>query len=258
MRRGIIGQKLHNQIEDNNNVRYSDTIAEITYYDNIRNTASIRFANPNSGSIMTADNIAVKIEAGGFTKAALSIGQKCWISFIGNNLLCPVITNLCDDLYYDNISSKKTNSDQGAYLVNNTINDIDISSIKIISTILSTPILINDYLNEDVSTKYSLVSKDYTNTESIIESRQILMQLDKYKASEEGITNVDTNSTIKFKENGDIDIFVNGNTGIRINPTNKNISFFAKTISTTLTDTWTINGSVAINGSLKINNKEVM
>ena len=251
MRRGIIGQKLHNQIEDNNNVRYSDTIAEITYYDNIRNTASIRFANPNSGSIMTADNIAVKIEAGGFTKAALSIGQKCWISVIGNNLLCPVITNLCAVLYYDNIYSKKTNSDQGAYLVNNTINDIDISSINV------TP-MINDYLNEDVSTKYSLVSKDYTNTESIIESRQILMQLDKYKASEEGITNVDTNSTIKFKENGDIDIFVNGNTGIRINPTNKNISFFAKTISTTLTDTWTINGSVAINGSLKINNKEVM
>ena len=111
---GIIGDKLQQKIENNNNIRYSDTVAEITEYDNIKNTASVKFANPNNGSIMTADNIAVKINMGGLSQAALKIGQKCWISFIGNNLLCPVITNLCDDQYYDNIYSKKTNSDQGA------------------------------------------------------------------------------------------------------------------------------------------------
>lgn len=226
---GIIGDKLQQKIENNNNIRYSDTVAEITEYDNIKNTASVKFANPNNGSIMTADNIAVKINMGGLSQAALKIGQKCWISFIGNNLLCPVITNLCDDQYYDNIYSKKTNSDQGAYIVDSNINNIDINSIKI------TP-MIDDYFNDSVSSRYSLITKDYTDTEAIQEVRKIIMEIDKYKISEDGITNIKNNSTIKFKDNGDIDIFVNNNTGIRISPNSKSIEVY---------------------GSFKINGKEI-
>jgi hypothetical protein len=226
---GIIGDRLQQKIENNNNIRYSDTIAEITYYDNIRNTASIKFANPNNGSIMTANNIAVKITTGGLSQAALKIGQKCWISFIGNNLLCPVITNLCDDQYYDNIYSKKTNSDQGAYIIDSDINNIDIDSIEV------TP-MTDDYFNDSPSTKYSLITKDYTNTEAIQETRKIIMEIDKYKSSEDGITNIKNNSTVKFKDNGDIDIFVNNNTGIRISPNSKSIEVY---------------------GTFKINGKEI-
>ena len=226
---GIIGNKLQQKIENNNNIRYSDTVAEITEYDNIKNTESVKFANHNNGSIMTADNIAVKINMGGLSQAALKIGQKCWISFIGNNLLCPVITNLCDDQYYDNIYSKKTNSDQGAYIVDSNINNIDIDSIKI------TP-MTDDYFNDSVSSRYSLITKDYTDTEAIQEVRKIIMEIDKYKTSEDGITNIKNNSTIKFKDNGDIDIFVNNNTGIRISPNSKSIEVY---------------------GSFKINGKEI-
>lgn len=226
---GIIGDRLQQKIENNNNIRYSDTIAEITYYDNIKNTASIRFANPNSGSIMTADNIAVKINMGGLSQAALKIGQKCWISFIGNNLLCPVITNLCDDQYYDNIYSKKTNSDQGAYIINSNINNININSIEV------SP-MINDYFNNSVSDKYCLITKDYTDTEAIQEVRKMIIEIDKYKTTEDGITNIKNNSTIKFKDNGDIDIFVNNNTGIRISPNSKSIELY---------------------GNFKINGKEI-
>ena len=226
---GIIGDKLQQKIENNNNIRYSDTVAEITEYDNIKNTASVKFANPNNGSIMTADNIAVKINMGGLSQAALKIGQKCWISFIGNNLLCPVITNLCDDQYYDNIYSKKTNSDQGAYIVDSNINNIDIDSIKV------TP-MTDDYFNDSVSSRYSLITKDYTDTEAIQEVRKIIMEIDNYKTSEDGITNIKNNSTVKFKDNGDIDIFVNNNTGIRISPNSKSIEVY---------------------GSFKINGKEI-
>lgn len=226
---GIIGNKVQKKIDDNNNIRYSDTIAEITYYDNIKNTASIRFANPNNGSIMTANNIAVKINMGGLSQAALEIGQKCLISFIGNNLLCPVITNLCDDQYYDNIYSKKTNSDQGAYIINSNINNININSIEV------SP-MINDYFNNSVSDKYCLITKDYTDTEVIQEVRKMIIEIDKYKTSEDGITNIKNNSTIKFKDNGDIDIFVNNNTGIRISPNSKSIELY---------------------GNFKINGKEI-
>ena len=226
---GIIGDKLQQKIDNNNNIRYSDTIAEITYYDNTRNVASIRFANPNNGSIMTASNVSVKINMGGLSNAALEIGQKCLISFIGNNLLCPVITNICDDLYYDNIYSRKTNSDQGAYIVDSNINLLDVNSIKI------SP-MTDDYFNDTTSTKYTSFSKDYTSTEAIIEIRKMLMEINKYKSSEDGITNMKNNSTIKFKDNGDIDIFVDNNTGIRISPNSKSIELY---------------------GTFKINGKEI-
>ena len=226
---GIIGDKLQQKIDNNNNIRYGDTVAEITYYDNIKNTASIRFANPNNGSVMTADNIAVKVNMGGLSQAALKVGQKCWVSFIGNNLLCPVITNLCDDQYYDNIYSRKTNSDQGAYIVNSNINNINIDSIEV------SP-MTDDYFNEAVFDKYCLITKDYTDTEAIQEVRKMIIEIDKYKTTEDGITNIKNNSTIKFKDNGDIDIFVNNNTGIRISPNSKSIEVY---------------------GSFKINGKEV-
>lgn len=144
-------------------------------------------------------------------------------------MLCPVITNLCDDQYYDNVYSKKTNSDQGAYIVDSNINDIDIDSIEV------TP-MTDDYFNDSPSTKYSLISKDYTNTEAVQETRKIIMEIDKYKTSEDGITNIKNNSTVKFKDNGDIDVFVNNNTGIRISPNSKSIEVY---------------------GTLKINGKEI-
>lgn len=227
---GIIGDKLQQKIENNNLIRYSDTIAEITDYDNLRNVASIRFTNPNSGSVMTADNIPVKISGGGLSQTALTIGQKCWISFIGGNLLSPIITNLYEDRYYDNVYSKKTNSDQGAYIIDSNINDVDIESIEV------TP-MIDDYFNDSVATKYSYITKDYTDTDAMQAVRKVIMEINKYKASEDGITNLKNNSTIKFKDNGDIDIFVSNNTGLRISPESKSIEIY---------------------GSFKINGKEVV
>ena len=67
---------------------------------------------------------------------------------------------------------------------------------------------------------------------------KMLMEIDKYKASEDGITNIKNNSTVKFKDNGDIDIFVDNNTGIRISPNSKSIELYG---------TFKINGKVVGN-----------
>ena len=74
------------------------------------------------------------------------------------------------------------------------------------------------------------------DTKAIQEVRKTIMEIDKYKSSEDGITNIKNNSTLKFKDNGDIDIFVNNNTGIRISPNSKSIEIY---------------------GSFKINGKEI-
>lgn len=241
---GIIKDKLQKTIDSTIVSKYGDTIAIITSYDNIKNTASIRFTNPNGGGVLTANNIAFKINTGGLTQATPSIGQKCWITFLGNNLLTPVITNLCDDEYYTNVYSKKTNADQGAYIVSSYINEID-TSIEI------NP-MTNDYMDNSPITKYNLLN-DYTDTNATSEVRTSLMELDKYKTDEDGITNLSTKSTVKFKNNGDIDIFVSGNTGIRINPNTKNISFFGKSLNTIASEQWNIDvPNVKINGNLEV------
>jgi len=228
---GVIRDRLQQIIKNNNNIHYGDTVGEITYYDNVKNTASVKFANPNNGEIMTADNVTFKTNWGGLTQATPVVGQKCWISFITNSVLCPIITNLYDDLYYNNVYSKKTNSDQGAYIIDSNINDLDIESIQI------TP-MVNDYFNDSIMDKYSTPIGDYVNTDAMLTVRKMLMEIDKYKASEDGITNIKNNSTVKFKDNGDIDIFVDNNTGIRISPNSKSIELYG---------TFKINGKVVGN-----------
>lgn len=242
---GIIADKLQRVVDNTNISKYGDTIAEITSYDKIKNTASIRFTNPNGGALLTANNITVKISNGGLSQASPAIGQKCLISFLNNNLLAPVITSFSEDEYFTKVYSKKNNADQGAYIVDDYINDVDIN--------INISPMINDYINTSQSSQYCYISKDYTNVDAAVETRKSLMEIDKYKDSEDGITNINTKSTVKFKDNGDIDIFVNNNTGIRINPNTKNISFFGKTMNTTLTDKWTINTpEVIINGNLEV------
>ena len=76
------------------------------------------------------------------------------------------------------------------------------------------------------STKYNNDLGDYTNVDTANVMHEILNTLDKYKDTEQGITNLATKSTVKLKENGDIDLFVTNNIGIRICPGNKTIEFY--------------------------------
>ena len=50
--------------------------------------------------------------------------------------------------------------------------------------------------------------------------------LDKYDSGDDGITNLISNGTIKVKKNGDIDIFVSNNIGIRISPNTGKINVY--------------------------------
>ena len=59
---------------------------------------------------------------------------------------------------------------------------------------------------------------------------EILDTINKYTVTEQGITNLETKSTIKFKDNGDIDIFVNNNTGIRIDANTQTINIYGLNI----------------------------
>jgi hypothetical protein len=214
---GAIKNTLKKEINENNRQRFNDTKATIVEYNPILNVAKIRFTDPNSGEKMYRENVAITNTLGGVTGSGIYPGQACTIAFIGNNIHNPVITGLTGSNY-----TNKTCTDQGAYIV-----DADISSVQKPKDI--TP-MISNWIEEDNTspTKYNNDLGDYTNIDVSAIIHEVLNTLDKYKNTEQGISSLKTKSTIKFRDNGDIDVFVANNIGIKISKADKSISLYGK------------------------------
>lgn len=214
---GIIKNTLQKQIDANRKQQFNDTTATIIEYNIVLNTAKIRFANPNGEGYLYRDNVSISNTLGGMTGAGIYPGQSCTITFMNNNMYAPVITGLIGTNY-----ANKTCKDQGAYIV-----DADILSCTKPAEIKP---MINNWIEENNTNqiKYNNDLGDYTQTDASESIHEALNTLDKYKSSEQGITNLKTKSTIKLKENGDIDIFVANNIGVKISKTDKSISLYGK------------------------------
>lgn len=215
---GIIKDKLQEQIQNYNNIKYGDTIAVIDKFNHVTNTANIHFHDPNSGVVHYAKNVAYKVQQGGIATAVPPAGTKCWISFLSNNLLTPVITSLCDDYYHKNSYSKKTNANSGAY-----INSYDVLQTDI--TIETTPMIKDYYINIEKQE-----FEEYSDIDITKRTQRQIMESDKYKPTENGVTDVITKSTIKIDEDGNINIFVNNNTGLKVCPETGSIEIYGQLI----------------------------
>jgi hypothetical protein len=213
----IIKNALNKQIQQNNAQQYNDTTATVLEYNHLNGTAKIKFRNPNGEGFLYRDNVRISDMLGGVTGSGIYPGQTCSITFIKNNIYAPVITGLTTNNY-----ANKTCSDQGAYIVDSGIGYIEKPN-KIIP-------MIQNWTEPDnkIKTKYINDLGDYTETDVSKTIHEMLNSLDKYTATEQGITSLTTKATTKFKDNGDIDIFVGNNVGIRISKIDKSISLFGK------------------------------
>lgn len=212
---GIIKDALNRQIQDDNRQMSFGTSATILNYYKESNTADIEFTDPNSGDAMFRASVPLAITMGGITGGCISAGQRCSISFVNNNIYSPIITGITDSLY-----SRKTCGDQGAYIVDSRI--LSCSKPEKIVPMSSDWI---DYDNKDKS-KYINDLSCFSELSAVHEVYELTSTIDKYKNTEQGITNLETGSTCKIKENGDIDIFVANNLGIRISPSSRSIDVY--------------------------------
>ena len=221
---GIIKNKLSEQIEQANKSQSKETTGVILRYNDITNTATIKFNNPNGEGTFKRDNVPVVNSLGGLSGAGIRVGQTCSISFRNGNAHAPVITGILNGYY-----NEKTNTDQGACLV-----DLEIISVTKPNI---TP-MTEQWLEEDNQYLSKYVNHFSTFAETDVSGKvyDIIRSIDKYTQKEQGITNLDTKSTIRLKENGDIDIFVSNNIGIRISPKTQTIGFY---------------------GSIQVNGKEI-
>lgn len=211
----IIKNVLKKQVDENNKQQFNDTTATILEYNPVLNVAKIRFTNPNGEGVLYRENVSLSNLLGGVTGAGIYSGQTCTITFLGNNIYAPVITGLTGSNY-----TNKTCTDQGAYIVDSNITTVEKPDVI-------NP-MINNWIEENNidTSKYNNNLGDYTNTDIASLIHEMLNTLDKYKVNEQGITNLNTKSTIKFRDNGDIDIFIANNIGIKISKADKSINLY--------------------------------
>lgn len=214
----IVGKKIKEKIDKAQIQQYGEVTGVILDYDKLSNTATIRYPNPHGGGYLYREHASVTTSLGGITSDAIRPGQKCSISFINNNIRAPRVTGITDSLYLD-----KTNTDQGAYLVDRATLTVEKRN--------GLPMIDNwfDDSNENTG-KYSTDYNDYTDTDVSGEVYNIINGIDKYKQDESGVTNLRHKTNVKHTENGDIEIFVSNNVGVRISTTDHKIYFYGKGI----------------------------
>lgn len=204
------------------NGSYNTVYAQVTQYDSVKNKASIEFQDAKSQGLMAIDNVPVQLGSGGVHSAGPFAGDHVWVTFANNSPLQPKIVALADENYNTSTREKLKHISQGTYVPDNISTRTNYDSNSIIDTTNIQPMTNDwlDYNNTNPSKYISFSTLDPSQQVSNTDS-----SLGYYNAEEPGITHPLNASTIKIRNNGIIDIFVDGNQGIRIDPSAKTINF---------------------------------
>lgn len=217
----LIKNSLQEQINNNNRIQFSDTTGTILEYDRTTETCKIKYLNPKGSGWLYRGNVTIANHAGGLASGSIFAGQKCSISFINSNIYNPVITGIPESYY-----TARSCSDQGAYLADDTVWKTGTPEHIIAMNL--------DWINDTGElSKYENSSARYTDIDVNQTSMDLITTLDKYEDDEVGLTNLKNKSTIKLRDNGDIDIFTSANTGIRICKDTGNIKFYGNDVEFT-------------------------
>lgn len=237
--------KLQEKIQQNTDMLFTSTTATILEYDHASNTASIKYMNPNGEGEVLRKNVQVCVPMGGITTAAPSPGTTCTVTFQANQIYAPIITGFADKSYAATVYPLKANTDEGAFVVSQSVNSLETESVK-------TAPMVDDWFNKTPMNP-DLCHEDM-DPDIGAEMFQMIYETDKYSSSDEGLTNIKTKSTVKTCENGDIEVFVSGNIGIRVSPSEKTVNIYGDGMVSG--DRWTLNvPDVVINGNVTINGK---
>ena len=228
-----IKDALNKQIDRNNKIQYGNTTGTILKYDETTNTCKIRYSNPSGEGDIFKDNVKISQNTGSITTGVNYTGKRCNVQIINGDIYSPVVTGIFDTDY-----QIKTNSDQGAYIASDEVFKTGTTE----HVIAMNQFWIDDK-NENVS-KYQNELTNYSDIDPDTQAIELLSSLERYEKEESGITNIFNKSTLKFKKNGDIDLFTGNNTGIRICRTG-NIKFYGTDIEFTNSKTETTDKSIS-------------
>lgn len=202
---GAIKDSINKQIDKYNKTQFGNTTGTILKYDKTTNVCIVKYPNPNGQGDITRKNVPITDNTGGIVTGADHTGKKCSISFIANNAYAPVIGGI-----YDNNYQNRLCSDQGSFIAGDEVYKVGTPE-HIIA--MNTDWI--DDKNKNID-KYQNDITNYSDIDADQEAIELVSSINRYNENDVGINNIYNKSTIKLKDNGDIDIFTENNTGIRI------------------------------------------
>ena len=211
---GAIKNAINKHIDENNFQTYKGTTGRIEEFNSSTNTATVSFTNESG--LFTIQEVPISNMLGGVCGFyGIRAGLDCMLEFRNGNVYSPVITGV-----YENFDSEKDMSDQGSLIIDSDILDLEEpQDIKPMAY---------DWIDKDNEHKDKYINEysEFIDCDIDKLSYDIIHNITHFKDNEQGLINMFTKSGIKLKDNGDIDIFVDNNSGIRISAKNKTVTVY--------------------------------
>ena len=204
--------------------KFTNATGQVVSYNKTHNIADVYIPSIIDGNGLSLKDVAVQIAGVGLHQSSLKRGDSVYIQFNNGSIFQPKILGKSDELYATHTRKEETHLRKGDLVVSQEKEDGEITSSS--STWLDTE-------NEDVF-KY----ESYRNVSGINNVSNKIAKKGHFNDQEVGLYNPVSSSVVKIKDDGEIDIFISTNIGIKINPQTKTIEILGDV--TTKSNNWSV------------------
>lgn len=216
------------------------TIGTVILYDSVNNIADVYIS-----SDLTLNNVPV-FTIPGFHCSNLKADDRVYIIFTNNSMSHPKIICKADEIYAYNTRVNERHLRKGVLLVQQEKKEGEIITPSYKTWL-------------DPENTNALKYGRFYDLNSIEDADEEMYSQGNFVGQDTGIYSPTTSSIVKVKENGIIDIFVETNIGIRINPKSKSIEILGNDLCTE-SNNWTVksnNINIAAEDTLSVKAKKI-
>jgi hypothetical protein len=204
--------------------KFTNAQGQVISYNETHNLADVYVPALVDGTGINLKDVPVQIAGNGLHQSSLKRGDNVYIQFNNGSIFQPKILGKSDELYATHTRKDETHLRKGELAVSQELEEGDITSSS--STWLDTT-------NENIF-KY----ESYRTASGINNVSNKMMDKGQFNNQEVGLYNPKSSSIVKIKDDGEIDIFISTNIGIRVNPSNKTIEILGDV--TTKSNNWSV------------------
>lgn len=227
----MLKNSINNIIQKKEDEVLNCAIATIKSIDTKSYCADIEFTSKGLTNVVS-EKVPLPVLGSGIIPALPSVGDEVVVVFLDRSMMKARIVSYIDTSYKYRTRFHNKHESQGSYLPTINFDDFDDISIENFTSSFNKTWI--DSENTDILKYYN-----FSRTNPIEDLVNDISLLSFFDSNDVGLINPKSKSIVKLKEDGTIDIFSKDNQGIRINPTNKTISFFSNSLKTQSTD-WSI------------------
>lgn len=211
---------IKNVINPHTSQMFSNSVGKVIKYYEEDNKVDLIVSS--SGTFTTLESVPIQISGKGIIGSSLKEDDLVYIQYNNGSIFQPKVVGLADEDYSNNTRESSKHERKGTFLSSpKNINGEIVPRIK------------KRLQNSD-----GFKHEEYKNSSCLDTLSNKSNTLGYFSNNEVGLYHPILSSLVKLKDNGDIDIFIGTNIGIRINKENKTIQTFGNFSSDC--NNWTI------------------